>query len=602
MRITVLLVIAIGGIVFLSTGLTLILAGKAAYRNTWELLQQSTSLLIESVEDEVRDHIQPAKDIAEYIATLVANGELDPANHERLLGTLKGAIAAAPQVAGVVLWDKNFQETLVLREPNGKLTVTQGETVTDPGLMRMINATRMGGKARWGQPGGKDGKTYINAGAPLFHNGEYWGVVSAGVTVSEFSSNLKALGRELDMTAFILFGDHFVLAHPELIEPGKKADVAKTSFLSPVKAIKDPVVHAFRDTPAIKDPKIKDVEIRELDVDGTSYLALSRTNSTFGDVPWHIGIYAPLDDLDDQVQRFIGSMIAGIGVLFLAIVCAIFLARRIARPILILSDAAERVGRLELDAIKPLPRSRIRELDEQSVAFNRMVEGLKWFETYVPKTLVKRLIADQGVPTVDSREAELTVMFTDIVGFTAITESMAPGDVAEMLNDYFEILGTCIEAEGGTLDKYIGDAVMAFWGAPEDQPDNAARACRAALRIGQALDEAAGKGSRFPKLRTKIALHTGPLLVGNIGARSRMNYTVIGDTVNTCSRIESLCSSFDDGGSTITLVSEDTVRRVTEGISDDGDAFQFEDVGSFDVKGRAAPVAVQRLRPNEPTT
>ncbi len=598
MRITVLLVIAIGGIVFLSTGLTLVLSGKAAYRNTFELLQLSTSLLIESVEDEVRDHIMPAMNISVYIAKLVASGDLDPGNHDRLLGALQGSIAAAPQIAGIVLWDKNLRETLVLRQPDGNLAISQGNIVKKPGLIRMVNATRLGGKARWGQPGGTDGNIYINAGAPLFYNGEYWGVISTGVTVSEFSSNLQVLGRELEMTAFILYGDHYVLAHPELAQKSHTAATGIVSFLPAIKTIKDPVIHAFRDTPSIKDPKIKGAEIRELDVDGTSFLALSRTNSSFGDVPWHIGIYAPLDDLDDQVKRLFGSLIAGVGVLVLAIVCAIFLARRIARPIQILADAAERVGRLELDTIKPLPRSRIRELDEQSVAFNRMVEGLKWFETYVPKTLVKRLIADQGAPTIDSREVELTVMFTDIVGFTAITESMTPGDVAEMLNDYFEILGTCIEAEGGTLDKYIGDAVMAFWGAPEDQPDHAARACRAALRIGQALEDASHRHSRFPKLRTKIALHTGPLLVGNIGARSRMNYTVIGDTVNTCSRIESLCRSFDDGGSVIALASEDTANRVRNGTDNLDSGFLFEDVGSFDVKGRAASVAVCRLRPN----
>jgi adenylate cyclase len=181
-------------------------------------------------------------------------------------------------------------------------------------------------------------------------------------------------------------------------------------------------------------------------------------------------------------------------------------------------------------------------------------------------------------------------MFTDIIGFTAMSEHMSPGDVADMLNNHFERVGQCIEAEGGTLDKYIGDAVMAFWGAPEHQPDHARRACRAALAIARAVDDMALKDEGHPPIRLKISVHTGPLLVGNIGARARMNYTVIGDTVNTSSRIEALCSEFVTGDSSIILVSEDTAEQAR-----DDPGLNFEEVGSFNVKGRSEPVKICRL-------
>ncbi len=263
------------------------------------------------------------------------------------------------------------------------------------------------------------------------------------------------------------------------------------------------------------------------------------------------------------------------------------LARRIARPIRAGSAAAQKIERLDLDAIEPLPPSHIRELNELARSFDRMVQGLKWFQTYVPRQLVRRLMQAGGGPATDAREADLTVMFTDIVGFTPLSEHMPPADVARMLNHHFEMLNACIEKEDGTLDKFIGDATMAFWGAPEPTPDHAARACRAALAIAGAVAarEAAGE---TPPIRVKIALHTGPLIVGNIGAEARMNYTVVGDTVNVCARIESLSGGFDDGRAASILVSGEVVAAA-------GDGFRFEPLGDRTVKGRARAVSIWRL-------
>ncbi|MEM9106057.1 MAG: adenylate/guanylate cyclase domain-containing protein, partial [Pseudomonadota bacterium] len=225
----------------------------------------------------------------------------------------------------------------------------------------------------------------------------------------------------------------------------------------------------------------------------------------------------------------------------------------------------------------------IREINDQILAFNRMVEGLRTFETYVPKALVQRIISQGGSSAVESAESDLTLMFTDIVGFTKMSEHMAPGEVAQLLNDHFSLINACIEEQGGTIDKYIGDAAMAFWGAPDAQDDMALRACRAALRIMKKMQDDDGE------IRIKISIHSGPLIVGNIGAPGRINYTVVGDTVNTCSRIEDLCVSVDDGQTrTIVLVSDQIVAEV-------GDAFEFEPVGSFKVKGKTEPVKVFRL-------
>lgn len=165
-------------------------------------------------------------------------------------------------------------------------------------------------------------------------------------------------------------------------------------------------------------------------------------------------------------------------------------------------------------------------------------------------------------------------MFTDIVGFTASSEAKKPGEIAEELSQHFEIINQCIEKESGTLDKYIGDAVMAFWGAQEKQSDHAQRDCRAAIAIEKALS--AGDCEQ----RIKIAVHTGPLIVGNIGAVGRMNYTVIGDTVNTCSRLEKLASDLlDEGSSAVIVISEPTASHLDQ-------EFTLQKAGKIPVKGK----------------
>ena len=238
-----------------------------------------------------------------------------------------------------------------------------------------------------------------------------------------------------------------------------------------------------------------------------------------------------------------------------------------------------------------LGRGVFRELNEAANAFNTMVDGLRWFETYLPRSLVLRLMRQGGPAAVASEERELTVMFTDIVGYTALAEDLPPTELAAFLNHHFTLVDGCIEAEGGTVDKYIGDAVMAFWGAPESMPDHAERACRAAQAIAQAIaaDYARQCGSGRTPVRLRVGVHTGPVLVGNIGAAGRINYTIIGDTVNTAQRLEELGKGMDDGGrGVLVLVSGEMAERL-------GAGFPLTSVGAHVLRGRHEPTEVFRL-------
>jgi class 3 adenylate cyclase len=154
-----------------------------------------------------------------------------------------------------------------------------------------------------------------------------------------------------------------------------------------------------------------------------------------------------------------------------------------------------------------------------------------------------------------AKEREVTVLFTDIIGFTTIGHRLNTPALARFLNRHFAILGEVIDAEGGTIDKYIGDSVMAFWGAPAAQADHAERAARAAIEIGQRLqdDNARRKRKGLNPVRVRIGLHSGLALAGNIGAPGRINYTLVGETVNVAQRLEQFGKEIDDGQSDVII-------------------------------------------------
>jgi adenylate cyclase len=162
------------------------------------------------------------------------------------------------------------------------------------------------------------------------------------------------------------------------------------------------------------------------------------------------------------------------------------------------------------------------------------------------------------------------VLFTDIVGFSGTAEGRAAAKVAALLNRHFGLLGSIIDQEGGTIDKYIGDSVMAFWGAPQDQEDRAERAVRAARRIAKRLhadnERRARKGLK--PIRIRIGIHKGPALVGNIGAPGRVNYTLVGDTVNVAQRLEQFAREVDDGtADAVIVISSDLAAALSSDVT-----------------------------------
>ena len=211
------------------------------------------------------------------------------------------------------------------------------------------------------------------------------------------------------------------------------------------------------------------------------------------------------------------------------------------------------------------------------------------FQHYVPPAVVEDLVADAGKLQLGGEKRELTVLFSDIRGFTTLSEAMAPEDLVKLMNEYFTIMTAKVFEQRGSLDKYIGDAIMAIFGAPAAEPQHAALACRSALEMVQALRalQQSLRERRLPAIDIGIGINTGPMIVGNMGSASRFNYTVVGDAVNLASRIEHLNKDY---GTNI-LVSEYTLDQV-------GNEFTTaREVDRVRVRGRAQPVRLFELIP-----
>jgi len=213
------------------------------------------------------------------------------------------------------------------------------------------------------------------------------------------------------------------------------------------------------------------------------------------------------------------------------------------------------------------------------------------FSMYISPALVQNIVENPDQLKLGGEEKELTILFSDIANFTTLSEAIGAVKLVSLLNEYLTAMTDIIMEESGTLDKYIGDAVMAFWGAPVDDEKHSEKACRAAIRMIETLENLKQdwKDRGYPEVGIRIGLNTGMAVVGNMGAKKRFNYTVMGDTVNLASRLEGLNKAY---GSTI-MVSESTYLQ-------NKDKFRFRELDLVKVKGKTQGVRVFQLLHFEP--
>ncbi|MGB6541181.1 MAG: adenylate/guanylate cyclase domain-containing protein [Xanthobacteraceae bacterium] len=314
---------------------------------------------------------------------------------------------------------------------------------------------------------------------------------------------------------------------------------------------------------------------------GNAY-AVSLTPLTFPG--WTLATVIPEAEFLGPIETTIQRLLIGLAVLILAAgVLSAWLARRvIAQPLLTVVDELGHVERFELDQVRRHP-SRLAELENLSNAIADMAAGLAAFRKYIPADLVKMLVSEGIEPHPGGSIRSLTVLFADIAGFTGLSERL--GDrIIPLLSSYLDTMSREVSAHGGTIDKFIGDAVMAFWGAPAANANHAVDACRAALACQNALAASGLADDQGRPLKMRIGINSGDMLVGNIGSEFRLNYTVIGDAVNVASRLEGVNKEYG----TDIIIGEET-RRLA------GDRVQVRELDRLMVYGREGGLAIYEL-------
>ena len=400
------------------------------------------------------------------------------------------------------------------------------------------------------------------------------GVIAIIIELTRVSNFLSQLTVGKSAGAFILERDGRVVAAPD---PNANEVMAlKTDhLLFPV------AVDAIRQAGSAYDPGEGQAFHTQVTRDGKAYQAVLTPISFPG---WSLVTVVPESEFLGPVQMTIRKLLIGLAVLIvLAGLLSAWLAQRlIAAPLIKVVGEIRHIERFDLDKVERHP-SRLTEIENLSSAIGDMAQGLAAFRKYIPADLVKRLISDGTGARLGGAVRPMSVMFVDLAGFTGMSERL--GDrIIPLLSRYFDAVSVQIQNQGGTIDKFIGDAVMAFWGAPALNPDHAVDCCRAALACRQAMGEAGLVDDHGEPIKIRIGINSGDMLVGNIGSEVRLNYTVIGDAVNIASRLESTNKVY---GSTIIIGPE--TRRLA------GDRIVVRELDRLAVYGRAGGLEIYEL-------
>jgi adenylate cyclase len=320
-----------------------------------------------------------------------------------------------------------------------------------------------------------------------------------------------------------------------------------------------------------------------LEVDGQRYLVtfhwVSRPQG------WIAGLVVPEDyyvhDLVLLRRRFLTAY-AGVTVIVLAV--GLWALRALLLGLGQVRASTDRMRRFDFSPLHGV--TVFADVQQTIDSLERAKTVVRAMERYVPVDLVRELYASNRDPALGGRLDELTIMFSDIRDFTALAERLTPDALARALGHYFETLTSVITAAGGTVDKYIGDSIMAFWNAPGSRPGHPAYACRAVLGCIAAAKRlyASPEWGGLPPLFTRFGVNTGPVMVGHFGSPARLTYTALGDAVNLASRLESLCKLYG----VASLVSE-SVRHAA------GNGFVFRLIDLVAVKGKTQGVGVYEL-------
>jgi adenylate cyclase len=404
------------------------------------------------------------------------------------------------------------------------------------------------------------GYPIINLRVPVFHAGAFIGCAGASITLNVLSQFL-ATHRASPHSAAII------------ADPADGKVIAASDRQKGVRIIGDRIEVAQLDN--IDDEDAREAYRLQRQTNEDSFLFRSprdgqEMSASFARFPvgfrhrWEAIILTPTDDFIGELKktnRQVVSITVALSILELFLIY--ILSRRLSRPIESLSKDLKAVETLSFD--QPISRpSGVREIAQLQSAASLLRNSLQSFCSFAPVDVVRGLIKS-GIPlALGVQRRSVTILFADLEDFSTHAEQMTPDALLDQASVYFEQVSRAISDENGTIDKFIGDGIMAFWGAPVAQADHVRRACAGALRAVRRMERinAAWRAEGKPVFRIRIGLNSAEVLVGNIGSTGRFSYTAIGDGVNVAARLEGTNKTF---GTTI-CVSDSVFHAVASEI------------------------------------
>jgi class 3 adenylate cyclase len=567
----------------------------AGLTSTTQLVEDLGRSSLAQLTETIESQLQPAADQAKFLADILSRDQVDPKDNQRLQDLLLGSLGAVRQLRAVAYVGLDHRLVWAGPDDDGRGYSARVSQVGDETQVpRLLEQAQRSQTPFWSRPIQFDWESgpLLIAVAPVFHDGEVIGIVGAAVSTRSASERLARLTGISGLVPFVLTPDGRILMHGSTSrEVPRGRQWAGGAILADRREFPDPVLAAMQWPPTATTDDDRDLSrgstlhIERVSLPDGTHFVIHRRLAGYGPDSWIVGYHLPETWVQQSYDTINRAIPFALVVLLIALGLAYWLGRSIARPMIILSQSGQRLARLDFTPLE-IKSSRIKEVERAVESQLAMRNGLQWLSNYIPRSLTP-LLMKSGEDLL-SRERDIVVLFTDIVGFSRIAEGRPAAKVAALINRHFGLLGAIIDQEGGTIDKYIGDSIMAFWGAPLDQEDRADRAVRTAQRIAQKLhiDNARRARKGLKPIRIRIGIHKGPALVGNIGAPGRVNYTLVGDTVNVAQRLEQFGREVDDGTSdAVIVISGELAAALPPGTT-------LIDQGDQRFHGRSAPTRV----------
>lgn len=319
---------------------------------------------------------------------------------------------------------------------------------------------------------------------------------------------------------------------------------------------------------------------------GTRYLSFVRAPDSLFNKDWLVVTIVPFGDFFyDLIRTQIEIIFITLAILVFSIIIIIYFSKRISQPIVQLAKEIDKITNLHLSSENRID-SPIVEIKTMDASVAALRTAMRSFSRYVPKQIVKHLLSQGKDISLNVEKKTLTIMFSDIQDFTTISEKHPLDMLMPLLNQYFDGLSKIILDNKGTIDKYIGDSIMSFWGAPLENSQHAILACKTALKCQAFVLDFNQKcrEQNQPEFITRFGISSGTVVVGNIGTLERMNYTVIGDAVNTAARLQ-----VTDKLYRVNIIISDAVYRQTQ------HQFLTRPLDTVTVKGKKTEIKIYHL-------